>query len=179
MQIFDAKKVLADEKRIYKTISGVELDVTFVPYACQIEYEKYLEKEAEVLRLLAELRTVIKEIEQKKNLEENQKRVQRYQDLKDEIREDSWRVIEMALAANGYHYTRAQLQEFITVREFPFFIQFILGLDEESKKNKKSKVKGSSDTDGHIGKFSGSSSENTTSRSRQHFSSTTGKKSRR
>jgi hypothetical protein len=142
MQKLDARDILK-EPRVYTSISGKEIVVTFTPYAAQVLYDELMQKQASVIQVYRDLKTIIAELRANENIEENEKKIHSMSDLKNDLVELNWKILDLVLKMNGDQYTIAEAQEFLTREEMPFLIQFILGLDETSKKDALAKVSSS------------------------------------
>jgi hypothetical protein len=142
MQKLNARDILK-EPRVYTAICGKEITVTFTPYAAQVLYDELMQKQGQVLTAFGDLKTIIAELRANENIAENEKKIRGWSDLKNDLVELNWKILDLVLKMNGEQYTLAQAQEFLTREEIPFLIQFILGLDEASKKDALAKVSSS------------------------------------
>jgi len=128
------------EKRIYTAYCGKKIDVTFTPYKAQVMYDELMIKQGEVMQAFRDLGTVVEEVKAGQNIEENEKKILGWKELKDAMVELNWNILDMVLKMNGNQYTLGETQEFLSREEMPFLIQFIMGLDDASKKNEPARV---------------------------------------
>jgi hypothetical protein len=196
MKEYDARLILREE-RFYISMTGVRLDVSFVPYAVETMYEEWVSKTAAIASLLMRSREIIDDVRaleerkvglaeddpERKSVSEQIKNrmdeITSWQKMRKDAEAMCWDIIRVTLEANDQHYAVDELKRMLCRAEPGNFIQFIVGLDDESKKNG-SASKGSSSMAGsdRTGRSSASSGANTGSRGTRRSFATHGKRSR-
>jgi predicted nucleic acid-binding Zn-ribbon protein len=144
--IFDVREILQD-KKIYKSFSGKEFDVSFRPAYLDEVYKQYANLEKQLFSKLNNYTDIyndftekISKIKDEKQLEKITKEFEKETDNIDKLtkkaRETGINFIVATINANNKSkkkYTKEQLEKDLDAREFGLFIHFIMDLNDKKK----------------------------------------------
>lgn len=126
--MFDARAKLDSKKRIYKSVRGFELNVTFKPFGItklSVEYTNAYYKAVEVMK---EYNSKPRDKLTDKDVELLEKTLKDFTDLGKEI-------VLASLAVNGQDYDEQWLNDHLVAEEFKLLVSYIL--EEENDNEKK------------------------------------------
>jgi len=133
--MFDARAKLESQKRIYKTVNGQELDVTFMPFALNKLGLEYTTAYFDSVNALKEYQKKPVDKITEKDVDDLQKKMKIYTDKGKEI-------IIAALHANGKEVDEKWLEENLVADEFHLFINYIQRRDEDTEEKKTNSLDG-------------------------------------
>jgi len=125
--MFDARTKLESEKRIYKSVRGLELDVTYMPFGLTKLGMEYTTAYFDSVNALKEYQKKSADKITEKDVDDLQKRMKIYTDKGKEI-------IIAALHVNGKDVDEKWLEENLVADEFHLLINYIQRRDDADEK---------------------------------------------
>lgn len=152
--VYDIRKYLND-KRLYKSLLGHELDFSFRPVAIDEMYRKYVELERQVASSLLKYQGLterytklledniedvskVVKIAENKEYKDIEKETSELQQVVKDTREAGINIIKLAAHVNGQEFVDDEwVNNNLDPREFGFIIRFVMGTEDVESSKKK------------------------------------------
>lgn len=133
--MLDSSLILNKEKRIFKSVMGTELDVTYRPYILNILTSQYVDLQHTAVKKITEY--VKKNDEGKATIED----AEDFQKATKAFTDCGIKIILATLKANKHEVTEEWLQENISLDEFDTLVNYIIGTVQDPQEDTKKKKK--------------------------------------
>lgn len=131
--MLDSTLILNKEKRIFKSVMGTELDVTYRPYILNILTSQYVDLQHTAVNKITDY--VKKNEEGKASIED----AEDFQAATKAFTDCGMKIILSTLKANKHEVTEEWLQENISLDEFDTLVNYIIGTVKDPSDTKKKK----------------------------------------
>lgn len=135
---FSDSKVFTDkEKKIYTTVNGVKLDLTWKPAIIDRLYSEYTVLLFDIKEMYAKQIETLEKIKKGKNTDQDTAFIESFANKIEEYRNKFNQIVIAALKANGTEVTSQWIEDNLLVEEKDLIVQIIMDIHQEQFNIKK------------------------------------------